>query len=63
MAKLHRAMSGGIGAHGPVVTKGDGVWRGKTNLPYLPKDPERRANLLRALGITPDQLLTPEDFE
>jgi hypothetical protein len=46
-----------------VVTKGDGVWRGKVNLPYLPRDPERRANLLRDLGIELDQLLTEEDMK
>lgn len=61
MARLHRTLTGGIGAHGPVVSKGDGVWRGKTNLPYLPRDPERRANLLKLLGIQEHQLLTPED--
>jgi hypothetical protein len=62
MAKLHRAMSGGIGAQGPVVTKGDGIARGKTNIPYLPRDPQRRANLLAALKvINEERLLTQED--
>jgi hypothetical protein len=63
VARLHRAAGGGIGPQGPVVTKGDGVWRGKANLPYLPRDPERRANLLRDLGIELDQLLTEEDMK
>lgn len=64
MARLHRAASGGIGPQGPIVSKGDGVWRGLRNIPYLPRDPERRRNLLTALGIEdPAQLLTPEDDE
>ena len=37
------------------------ILNGFSNLPYLPKDPERRANLLRALGIDPDQLISAED--
>lgn len=47
----------------PMQVDKDGVITlGRTNLPYLPKDPERRANLLKALGIAEEDLLTKEDM-
>ena len=49
--------------HTPMQVDKDGIIiTGKTNLPYLPKDPERRRNLLALLGIKEDNLLTLEDM-
>jgi hypothetical protein len=44
-----------------VDSKRGEILNGFSNLPYLPKDPVRRANLLRNLGITEDDLITLED--
>lgn len=61
MARLHGGVHGFL--HSPGAVDKDGaVVTGKTNLPYLPRDPERRRNLLKVLGITEDQLLTMEDM-
>ena len=37
------------------------ILNGRTVLPYLPRDPWRRANLLAVLNLTAGQLITEED--
>jgi hypothetical protein len=62
--RLRKKGEGGISNtfHTPMQVDKDGViTNGKTNLPYLPSDPERRRNLLNALGIVESDLLTLED--
>lgn len=46
----------------PVQGDGDGeILNGKPPTPYLPSDPVRRANLLKLLDITEDQLLGDDE--
>jgi hypothetical protein len=64
--RTKKKAAGGISNafHTPIQVDKDGIIiTGKTNLPYLPKDPLRRANLLRDLGINEADLLTLEDCQ
>jgi hypothetical protein len=50
--------------HTPMQVDKDGIIvTGKTNLPYLPRDPERKRNLLKLLGIAEEDLITMEDCQ